>query len=46
MDDFKRFQDVVEKYARAYADFESRQKPGKDRIDFVPEKGRRDNNPG
>ena len=46
MDDFKRFQDVVEKYARAYADFESIQKPGKDRIDFVPEKGRRDNNPG
>ena len=39
MDDFKRFQDVVEKYARAYADFESIQKPGKDRIDFVPEKG-------
>ncbi|MDY4833139.1 MAG: hypothetical protein SO161_11535 [Treponema sp.] len=39
MDDFKRFQDVVEKYANAYADFESIQKPGKDRIDFVPEKG-------
>ena len=39
MDDFKRFQDVVEKYAKAYADFESIQKPGKDRIDFVPEKG-------
>ena len=38
MDDFKRFQDVVEKYARAYADFESIQKPGKDRIDFVPKK--------
>lgn len=39
MDDFKRFQDVVEKYARAYADFESIQKPGKDRISFVPKKG-------
>ena len=39
MDDFKRFQEVVEKYANAYADFESIQKPGKDRIDFVPEKG-------
>ena len=46
MDDFKRFQEVVEKYANAYADFESIQKPGKDRIDFVPDKGRRDNNPG
>ena len=39
MDDFKRFQDVVEKYAKAYADFESIQKPGKARIDFVPKKG-------
>ena len=39
MDDFKRFQDVVEKYAKAYADFESIQKPGKARIEFVPEKG-------
>lgn len=39
MDDFMRFQAVVEKYANAYADFESIQKPGKDRIDFVPEKG-------
>ena len=39
MDDFKRFQDVVEKYAKAYADFESIQKPGKDRISFVPKKG-------
>ena len=46
MDDFKRFQDVVEKYAKAYADFESIQKPGKARIDFVPEKGRRDNSSG
>ena len=39
MDDLKRFQDVVEKYAKAYADFESIQKPGKDRISFVPKKG-------
>ena len=41
MDDFKRFQDVVEKYAKAYADFESIQKAGKDRIDFVPKKKKR-----
>ena len=41
MDDFKRFQDVVEKYAKAYADFESIQKPGKARIDFVPKKEKR-----
>ena len=41
MDDFKRFQDVVEKYARAYADFESIQKAGKDRISFVPKKEKR-----
>ena len=39
MDDLKRFQDVVEKYAKAYADFESIQKAGKDRISFVPKKG-------
>ena len=35
MDDFKRFQDVVDKYAKAYADFEKIQKI----ISFVPEKG-------
>ena len=37
MDDFKRFQDVVEKYSKAYAEFESIQKD--ERIVFVPEKG-------
>ena len=39
MDDFKRFQDVVDKYAKAYADFEKIQKDEKYRISFVPEKG-------
>ena len=39
MDDFKRFQDVVEKYAKVYAEFESIQKDTKNRISFVPEKG-------
>ena len=39
MDDFKRFQDVVDKYAKAYADFEKIQKDEKNRISFVPEKG-------
>lgn len=39
MDDFKRFREVVEKYAKAYADFESIQKDEKDRISFVPKKG-------
>lgn len=39
MDDFKRFQDVVEKYAKVYAEFESIQKDEKDRISFVPKKG-------
>ena len=37
MDDFKRFQDVVEKYAKAYAEFESIQKD--ERIVFVPKEG-------
>lgn len=42
MDDLKRFQDVVEKYAKAYADFESIQKAGKDRISFFfPKKEKR-----
>ena len=35
MDELKRFQDVVEKYANAYAEFENIQKI----LNFVPEKG-------
>lgn len=36
MDEFKRFQEVVKKYAEAYAEFEKLQE---EKIDFVPEKG-------
>ncbi len=39
MDELKRFQDVVEKYAKAYAEFESIQKDEKNRIGFVPKEG-------
>ena len=39
MDDFKRFREVVEKYAKVYTEFESIQKDTKNRISFVPEKG-------
>ena len=37
MDELKRFQDVVEKYAKAYAEFESIQED--ERIVFVPKEG-------
>ena len=39
MDDFKRFREIVEKYAKVYTEFESIQKDTKNRISFVPEKG-------